>query len=253
VYYTCFFKKRKKIKVFRNDLEGHGIVISMNNSDPYSLPDDWKRALSEYVETEHFRNLLTKIHHEYEKHDVFPQEGTIFKAFFTTPFSKVSVVIVGQDPYHGKGQAEGFAFSVPKGVQVPPSLKNIYKEIESDLGITKDYSDGHLEEWAKQGVLLLNSILTVRANEPASHRKNGWEEFTDYVISRISEEKENVIFMLWGAYAQSKRNLIDTNKHLILESSHPSPFSAYQGFFGSKHFSTCNDYLRSHAKDEILW
>jgi uracil-DNA glycosylase len=162
-------------------------------------------------------------------------------------------VILGQDPYHGAGQAQGLSFSVPTGMKLPPSLQNIYKEIEADTGVEKDFADGNLEAWAAQGVFLLNAILTVVAGSPASHQKHGWEEFTDTVIRKISDGNDNVVFMLWGKYAQSKKTLIDTDKHLVLEAPHPSPFSAHSGFFGCKHFSMCNEYLKKNGLREIIW
>jgi uracil-DNA glycosylase len=190
---------------------------------------------------------------EYLTKKIFPAPANIFKVFTLTPFNAVRVVILGQDPYHGDRQAEGLSFSVPSGMKLPPSLQNIYKEIESDTGITKDFTNGNLEPWAKQGVFLLNAILTVVANSPASHQKHGWEEFTDTVIKKISDSREHVVFMLWGKYAQSKKALIDTSKHLVLEAPHPSPFSAHSGFFGCKHFSLCNKYLQENGLKEINW
>ena len=184
---------------------------------------------------------------------VYPAPQNIFRAFWLTPFQKVRVVILGQDPYHNVGQAQGLSFSVPSGAKLPPSLKNIYKEIEGDIGIKKDFTNGNLEVWAEQGVFLLNSILTVVANSPASHQKHGWEEFTNSVIKTISDTQHNVVFILWGNYARNKKTLIDTGKHLVLESAHPSPFSAYSGFFGSKCFSACNEYLRKNKIKQISW
>jgi uracil-DNA glycosylase len=197
--------------------------------------------------------LTDFIRNEYITKKVFPKPQDIFKAFSLTPFSKVKVVILGQDPYHNDGQAHGLSFSVEDGVIVPPSLKNIYKEIEQDCGIKKDFSNGNLQGWAKQGVFLLNAILTVVAHTPASHQGKGWEAFTDTVIKTISDKHEHVVFMLWGNYARSKKQLIDTSKHLVLEAPHPSPFSAYSGFFGCKHFSKCNEYLEKYGKGVIQW
>ncbi len=213
----------------------------------------WKEILSDYFKTDSFLNLTHFVKSEYKNKKVYPAPKDIFRAFDLTPFSKVKVVILGQDPYHGAGQAEGLSFSVPIGMKLPPSLQNIYKEIESDTGIKKDFTNGSLEEWARQGVFLLNAILSVVASSPASHQGKGWEEFTDNVIKTISDKKENVVFMLWGNFAKSKKHLIDTNKHLVLESAHPSPFSAHSGFFGCKHFSKCNEYLKSHNIKEINW
>jgi uracil-DNA glycosylase len=217
------------------------------------IEPNWKEVLGPYFETESFGNLTTFIRSEYTSKKVYPAPSHIFKAFWLTPFDKVRVVILGQDPYHGEGQAEGLSFSVPNGVKLPPSLQNIYKEIESDTGVKKDFTDGHLEPWAEQGVFLLNAILTVVASTPASHQGKGWEEFTDTVIKTLSEKKEHIVFILWGNFARSKKNLIDTSKHLVIESAHPSPFSAYSGFFGSKPFSTCNDYLEKHNINKIQW
>ncbi len=218
-----------------------------------TIEPEWKEALKDFFETDTFTKLSEFVKKEYLSKKVFPPPKDIFKAFSLTPFSKVNVVILGQDPYHGEGQAEGLSFSVPAGVPLPPSLQNIYKEIESDLGIKKDFTNGNLEHWATQGVLLLNAVLTVVANSPASHGKKGWEEFTDMVIQTLSEKHDNLVFMLWGNFARSKKSLIDTKKHLVLESTHPSPFSVHNGFFGCKHFSKCNEYLQSHDKKEIRW
>lgn len=218
-----------------------------------SLTPSWKKYLASYLETQDFERLLSFAQKAYEIKPVYPKSSDLFKAFKLTPFDQVKVVILGQDPYHGAGQAHGLCFSVPDGITPPPSLKNIYKEIESDLGIAKDFSKGNLESWAQQGVLLLNAIMTVEANLPASHQKKGWEEFTDHVIKTISSEREHVVFLLWGKYAQSKNKLIDAKKHLILEAPHPSPFSVYKGFFGCKHFSQANAYLKKWGGKEIEW
>ena len=217
------------------------------------IEESWKKAMQGYFESENFHDLSLFVRNEYLTKKIYPKPQDIFKAFWLTPFDKVRVVILGQDPYHGVGQAEGLSFSVQPGVKLPPSLQNIYKEIENDLGIKKDFKNGHLEPWAKQGVFLLNAILTVIANTPASHQGKGWEEFTDEVIKTISDKKEHVVFMLWGNFARSKKSLIDENKHLILEAPHPSPFSANSGFFGCKHFSKCNDYLEKNGNKKIEW
>ena len=200
----------------------------------------------------YFINLITKINYSYKKGSVLPEEENIFNAFNLCPLAKVKVVILGQDPYHGEGQAHGLAFSVPNGIKIPPSLRNIFKELESDLGIAPRTS-GNLESWAKQGVLLLNATLTVLPNTPGSHQGLGWEEFTDSIIKQISTEKSHVVFLLWGKYAQAKASLIDAEKHLVLTAPHPSPFSAYTGFFGSKHFSQTNEYLKNHTYTPIDW
>ena len=217
------------------------------------IEPEWKEVLHDFFETETFLQLSDFVRREYHTKKVFPSTQDIFKAFSLTPFSQVKVVILGQDPYHDDGQACGLCFSVPDGVTVPPSLKNMYKEIESDCGVKKDFTKGNLTPWAQQGVLLLNAILTVVAHTPASHRGKGWEEFTDGVIKTISDKHSHIVFLLWGNYAKSKKVLIDENKHLVLEAPHPSPFSAHSGFFGCKHFSKCNQYLKKHGKGEIVW
>lgn len=214
---------------------------------------EWKRILSRFFGSDAGASMQNHFTHEHEKGAVwYPEEKNIFTALALTPFEEVKVVILGQDPYHGEGQAHGLSFSVPQGVPQPPSLKNIFKELKSDLGIDPPPT-GTLTGWAHQGVLLLNAILTVRAGEPASHRGCGWEECTDEILSCISQEREHVVFILWGKYAQSKKNLIDTTKHCVIESAHPSPLSAYAGFFGSKPFSRTNEYLSQHGKVPIAW
>lgn len=217
------------------------------------IEPEWLKALGGVFSTKQFAELTDFVRSEYQTKKIFPKPADIFKAFWLTPFSQVKVVILGQDPYHGDGQAHGLCFSVPAEIRLPPSLQNIYKEIESDLGIKKDFTSGNLEPWAKQGVFLLNSILTVVAHNAASHRGRGWEYFTDAIIKTISDQRENVVFILWGNYARSKKNLIDGKKHLILEAPHPSPLSAYAGWWGSKHFSRCNEYLKEHGKEAIDW
>lgn len=221
--------------------------------DAIFLEKEWRDALKDSVNQKNFLQLLEYINHEYRDKQVFPRKENVFKAFELTPFSNVNVVILGQDPYHNEGQADGMSFSVSEGVTVPPSLKNIYKEIHNDIGTQKDMSNGNLQSWASQGVLLLNSILTVVAHTPLAHKNKGWEDFTDTVISTVSRKRDHVVFILWGNYAKSKKTLIDGSKHLILEASHPSPFSAYNGFFGCNHFSQCNNYLEVHGKATIVW
>ena len=183
---------------------------------------------------------------------MYPPGRLIFNAFDQCPFDKVKVVIIGQDPYHEPGQAQGLCFSVPDGVQIPPSLINIYKEIEDDLGV-KCPPSGDLTRWARQGVLLLNATLTVREHQAGSHQRRGWEQFTDAVIATLSRERDGLVFLLWGSYAQSKRMLIDSSRHLVLQSPHPSPLSAHRGFFGNHHFSQANAWLQSHGQQPILW
>lgn len=214
----------------------------------------WKEVLKQEFEKSYFIELagFLKVEKAMGK-VIYPPGSLIFNAFELTPFDKVKVVILGQDPYHGKGQAHGLSFSVMKGVKPPPSLQNIFREIASDLGIQFSGTYGDLSHWARQGVLLLNASLTVREGEPMSHSKIGWEQFTDAVIKTVSTQKENVVFMLWGRFAQEKQALIDATKHLILKAAHPSPFSAYNGFMGCKHFSKANDYLVKNGKEPIDW
>ncbi|MDH4057577.1 MAG: uracil-DNA glycosylase [Cyclobacteriaceae bacterium] len=212
----------------------------------------WKSRLSEEFSKPYFEQLTEFVKTEYQTNTIYPPGNEIFKAFDACDFDQVKVVIIGQDPYHGAGQANGLCFSVRDGVRVPPSLVNIFKEIYKDLGKPIP-SSGNLERWAHQGVLLLNATLTVRASTPASHQNKGWEIFTDEVIRKISIDKENVVFLLWGAYAQKKGELIDRNKHFVLLSPHPSPFSADRGFFGCRHFSKTNEYLKSKGLKEIEW
>lgn len=216
------------------------------------ISESWKDRLKPEFERDYFTNLVDFVKQEYQQHTVYPPGREIFNAFDHCSFDELKIVIIGQDPYHGVGQANGLCFSVRDGIRKPPSLVNIFKEIEDDLGKAIPQS-GNLERWAEQGVLLLNATLTVRSSTPGSHQNKGWEEFTDAVIKTVSEEKQHVVFMLWGAYAQKKGAVIDTSKHLVLESAHPSPFAAHRGFFGNKHFSKANTYLRKHGKSEIDW
>lgn len=212
----------------------------------------WKSRLLDEFQQPYFLQLIEFIKSEYTTEAVYPPGKEIFRAFDCCDFDEVRVVIIGQDPYHGPGQANGLCFSVRDGVRMPPSLVNIFKEIHADLGKPMPTS-GDLERWANQGVLLLNATLTVRASIPGSHQNKGWENFTDAVIKTISDQKENVVFLLWGAYAQKKGEIINRNKHLVLMSAHPSPFSADRGFFGCKHFSKANAYLKSKGLKEIDW
>jgi uracil-DNA glycosylase len=212
----------------------------------------WKNRLSQEFEKEYFVRLTGFIKDEYRDSRIYPPGSLIFNAFDVCPFEKVKAVIIGQDPYHGPGQAHGLCFSVKDGIGFPPSLINIFKEIESDLGIPRPLS-GDLTRWATQGVLLLNATLTVRAHQAGSHQKKGWEEFTDYVIRVLNSEKKNIVFFLWGAYAQKKGESIDRSRHHVLESVHPSPLSASRGFFGNRHFSRCNEYLVSKGIEPIDW
>jgi uracil-DNA glycosylase len=212
----------------------------------------WGKVLHEEFEKDYFKSLSKAVRNAYVSTDVFPPPKLVFNAFERCPFQKVKVVILGQDPYHNPQQAHGLSFSVPVGVKPPPSLQNIYKEIATDIG-TDIPKSGNLERWAEQGVLLLNATLTVEQNRPGSHQGLGWEVFTDAVIKKISDEKEHVVFLLWGKYAQDKGRSIDTQKHLVLTAAHPSPFSAHNGFFGCKHFSKTNQYLEDHGIPPIVW
>ncbi len=216
------------------------------------IAPSWKEKLTPEFEREYFTNLTQFLKIEYQTQTVYPPGKEIFRAFDCCAFEDVKIVIIGQDPYHGADQANGLCFSVRDGIRQPPSLQNIFKEIRNDLGKPIPTS-GNLERWATQGVLLLNATLTVRASSPGSHQNKGWETFTDAAIKIISETKANVVFLLWGAYAQKKGEVIDRSKHLVLMSAHPSPFSADRGFFGCKHFSKANEYLRSKGLKEIGW
>ncbi len=216
------------------------------------IETSWKHRLQPEFEKEYFARLAGFVKEEYKKTSIYPPGALIFNAFNLCPFENVKAVIIGQDPYHGEGQAHGLCFSVRDGVAFPPSLINIFKEVESDIGY-KPFPTGNLERWARQGVLLLNATLTVRAHLAGSHQRKGWEEFTDSVIRVLNSEKENLVFFLWGAYAQKKGSSIDRSKHLVLESVHPSPLSAYNGFFGNRHFSRCNGYLESKGIKPVDW
>lgn len=216
------------------------------------IEESWKKHLEAEFEKPYFKNLTDFIRNEYGTKTIYPPAKLIFNAFDKCPFDDVEVVIVGQDPYHEPQQAHGLCFSVNDGVPVPPSLVNIYKEIQTDLGKPVPTS-GNLERWAKQGVLLLNATLTVQAHRAGSHQGKGWEEFTDAVIRHLATERQHLVFILWGAYAQRKGENIDANRHLVLKSPHPSPLSAHRGFFGNKHFSKSNAYLMEHGKKPINW
>ncbi|HEV8666737.1 MAG TPA: uracil-DNA glycosylase [Candidatus Paceibacterota bacterium] len=216
------------------------------------IEESWKEALTDEFGKPYFEQLTKFVKDEYKKGSVYPAPKNIFRAFELTPFNKVEVVILGQDPYHGAGQANGLSFAVNEGVRNPPSLQNIFKEIESDIG-EKPHSSGDLTRWATQGVLLLNATLTVRGSTPGSHQGKGWEAFTDAAIKALSDKREHLVFILWGNYARQKGAHIDRTKHLVIESPHPSPFSAHNGFFGSKPFSKTNEYLVKNKKKKIDW
>lgn len=216
------------------------------------IEDSWRKRLESEFDKSYFTELAQFVEEEYATQTIYPNAKNIFKAFEICPFEATKVVILGQDPYHGPAQADGLCFSVQEGIKPPPSLINIFKEIREDVGKPIPTS-GDLTRWAKQGVLLLNATLTVRASSPASHQGRGWEIFTDAVIKLISDQKEKVVFILWGAYAQKKGDIINASKHLIIESAHPSPFSVYKGFFGSKPFSKTNAYLKSKGLAEVDW
>ncbi len=212
---------------------------------------DWRPLLAHETSRDYWRSLITFVNDERSKYKVFPKSTDVFKALHLTTYKDVRVVILGQDPYHNDGQAMGLSFSVPDGVALPPSLKNIYKELKEDLGEVR--SGGDLSDWATQGVLLLNAVLTVRAHQAASHQGKGWEQFTDAVLRSVNDKPEHVVFVLWGGFARKKKPLIDTAKHTVIESAHPSPLSAYNGFFGSRPFSRANEALAAHGQLPISW
>ena len=216
------------------------------------MNESWKARLQDQFDQDYFVKLTEFVRNEYRTKLIFPPAKLIFNAFDHTRFEDVKVVILGQDPYHGDGQAQGLSFSVPDGVKIPPSLVNIYKEINAEFAIATPRS-GNLTRWADQGILLLNSILTVEAHKAGSHQKKGWEIFTDAAIRKLADEREHIVFFLWGAYAQKKAAFIDSNKHLLLKSVHPSPLSAYGGFFGNDHFKLANEYLVANGKQAIDW
>ncbi len=216
------------------------------------IEQSWKSKLAKEFEQDYFARLTDFVREEYRQYTIYPPGRLIFNAFDLCPFEQVRVVILGQDPYHEPGQAHGLCFSVQEGVPLPPSLENIFREIRQDLG-EEPLPSGNLERWARQGVLLLNATLTVRAHRAGSHQNKGWERFTDAVVHRLAEEKQGLVFLLWGAYAQRKGEFIDSNRHLVLKSVHPSPLSAYRGFFGNHHFSKTNQYLQSQGLDPIDW
>ena len=216
------------------------------------MAEDWKALLAEEFDKPYFNDLVRFVKEEYAQGVVYPSGANIFRAFDKCPFERLKVVIIGQDPYHGPNQANGLCFSVNDGVAFPPSLQNIFKEVSSDIGVAMPTS-GNLDRWAEQGVLLLNAVLTVRAHNAASHTGRGWEQFTDAVVRTVAERKQGVVYMLWGSYAQRKGAIVDSSKNLILKSVHPSPLSAYRGFFGCRHFSLANGYLKQLGKEPICW
>ena len=216
------------------------------------LNPDWKAFLKDELNSNTFQAIISKLESERKHHTIFPENEVLFNAFNQTNIDDLKVVVLGQDPYHGKGQAHGLSFSVPNGVRIPPSLRNIFKELKADLNLPIS-QNGNLNTWAEQGVLLLNSTLTVREKQAGSHQKLGWEDFTDSIIKKIADKKEGLIFLLWGAFAQKKSILINDKKHYILTTTHPSPFSAYRGFLGCKHFSKTNEILVNNKKQPINW
>lgn len=217
-----------------------------------NLNDEWKNALAEEFEKQYFKNLWEKVSEEYKTNEIFPPEEDVFNAFNYTPLSKVKCVIIGQDPYHNVGQAHGLCFSVKPEVAIPPSLVNIYKELHDDVGFEIP-DNGYLEKWANQGILMLNTVLTVRAHEANSHKGLGWEKFTDAVIKVLNEQDRPIVYLLWGAPAQKKAAKVDNPKHLLLKAPHPSPLSSYRGFFGCKHFSKANQFLVENGLEPIEW
>ncbi|GCE48711.1 uracil-DNA glycosylase [Thermosporothrix hazakensis] len=216
------------------------------------IPESWRQLLADEFEKPYFKKLEQFVDEERQKHTVFPPEEDVFNALRLTPYEKVNVLLLGQDPYHDNNQAHGLCFSVRPGIKPPPSLMNMYKELHADVGF-RIPKCGYLAPWAEQGILMLNAVLTVRAHSPNSHKNHGWEKFTDEIIRKVNEKPEPVIFVLWGSYAQKKLALIDTSRHHIIQSAHPSPLSARQGFFGSRPFSKINEYLRADGKPEINW
>ena len=216
------------------------------------IENDWARALQDEFRKDYYSKLFEFVDHEYQTNTIYPPGDDIFNAFHLTPLHDVKCVILGQDPYHEPGQAHGLSFSVKPGVDIPPSLQNIYKELNTDLGCQIP-NNGYLVKWAEQGVLLLNAVLTVRAHAAASHQNKGWEQFTDAVIEQINKEDRPIVFMLWGSFARSKKKMLNNPKHLILEAPHPSPLSAYRGFFGCHHFSKCNEFLKANGIEPIDW
>ena len=216
------------------------------------IDESWREVLQTEFDKPYFELLTDFVRHAYRTTQCFPPAGQIFRAFDLCPFDKVRVVIIGQDPYHEPGQAEGLCFSVAEGIPFPPSLRNIFQEVATDQGVAIPAS-GSLMHWAQQGVLLLNATLTVRAHQAGSHQGKGWEQFTDAAIAKLAAEREHLVFLLWGSYAQKKAELIDASRHLILKSPHPSPLSAYRGFFGNHHFTLANDYLKKWGKEPIKW
>lgn len=227
-------------------------TLTLNYTMNLDFDISWKKRLQSEINSDYFRELMVFVDDEYSKDVVYPPSELVFNAFNLCPFDSVRVAILGQDPYHGEGQAHGLCFSVNDGVPHPPSLVNIFKEIKRDLNIPAP-SSGNLERWARQGVLLLNATLTVRANQAGSHQKRGWEAFTDAAIKILAQEKEHCVFMLWGAYAHKKGDVIPDSRHLVLKSPHPSPLSAHRGFFGNNHFSQANTYLVKHGKSAVVW
>jgi len=216
------------------------------------IHESWKQVLSEEFSSPYFQDLKEFLIEEKKKYRIYPPGNQIFEAFNKTPFDKVKIVLLGQDPYHGDGQAHGLCFSVPSGVDFPPSLQNIFRELQTDTGLSYPKS-GNLAAWAERGVLLLNATLTVRANQAGSHQGRGWEIFTNAVIKKLSEERANLVFLLWGNFAREKKSLIDLSKHFVLEAPHPSPLSVYRGFYGCKHFSKANELLVSKGIEPIVW
>lgn len=253
MYVDTLLTQEKGVTLLRIRIILITFVLNLHIIMNVNIEQSWKDHLGEEFEKQYFVDITEFVRSEYLRTTCYPPGKLIFNAFNLCPFDKVKVVIIGQDPYHEPGQAHGLSFSVADGVAFPPSLQNIFKEIQMDTGAPIP-SSGNLTRWAEQGVLLLNATLTVRAHQAASHQRKGWEQFTDAAIKALSSERENLVFILWGGYARSKAQLIDTSRHLILQSVHPSPLSANRGgWFGNHHFSRCNEYLRSHGIEEIKW
>ncbi len=253
MYVDTLLTQEKGVTLLRIRIILITFVLNLHIIMNVNIEQSWKDHLGEEFEKQYFIDLTEFVRSEYLRTTCYPPGKLIFNAFNLCPFDKVKVVIIGQDPYHEPGQAHGLSFSVADGVAFPPSLQNIFKEIQMDTGAPIP-SSGNLTRWAEQGVLLLNATLTVRAHQAASHQRKGWEQFTDAAIKALSSERENLVFILWGGYARSKAQLIDTSRHLILQSVHPSPLSANRGgWFGNHHFSHCNEHLRNHGIEEIKW
>ncbi len=248
-----FCENLTKVVIFREKVNYWGNMKYNIFGQVEKINNDWHDVFSKESSQEYFQELHSFINQRSKEATIYPPAEDIFTAFHLTSLKETKVVIIGQDPYHGEGQAHGLSFSVPEGMKIPPSLRNMYKELTENFTDFEIPSSGNLESWAKQGVLLLNAVLTVEQSKAGSHQKKGWEKFTDQVVKYINDHQSNVVFILWGSYAQKKGKTIDRDKHFVLEGLHPSPLSAYRGFFGCQHFLKANEYLKSHGKEEVNW